>query len=77
MSKTTITIPCSQCMTDLTVDLRQGTVTYKKPARGRGRLRVELQVLTSDLVDEGALFTWEAPCCEDYVDSLEKSEVGL
>lgn len=70
-------VQCSNCMGFIRLDLDAGTATVTIPASGRGSLRTAEQVITRDVVDEGGLYAWEAPCCPDYWDSLDKDAVEV
>ena len=68
------TIQCSNCLTGLTLSKAAGTISLRVPASGRGSKRVEARTITSDVWTEPGLLVWEAPCCDDYVDSLDITE---
>ena len=68
------TIQCSNCMTDLRLSRTGGVISLKVPASGRGSKRVEARTITSDVWAEDGLLVWNAPCCDDYVDSLDITE---
>lgn len=65
-------VQCSNCMGDVALSPAAGTASVRVPASGRGSKRVEARTVRTDLIDEGALWAWEAPCCPDYWDSLER-----
>jgi len=65
-------VNCGNCMETISVSFTNSTVSHKSDAHGRGSKRVEAQTTVNDLFTEGeGFYTWEAPCCEDYWDSLE------
>lgn len=70
-------IDCSNCSTTLTLDPTEGTITYARPASGRGSKRVPATTIVADVwtADE-YLLMWDAPCCtvdgEPYADSYEE-----
>jgi hypothetical protein len=68
-----ITVPCSNCMTPLTLRPDAMTIEFRRPASGRGWKRVEARAVLSYVTFDGALYLWDAPCCPDYADSLEES----
>lgn len=65
-------IDCSNCLTTINLNLSAGTVSHTPKAQGRASKRTEAVTTTNPVWDEDALWSWEAPCCEDYWDSLEK-----
>lgn len=69
-------VPCSQCMSDLRVDLNTLTVHAQIPASGRGRSHTPAHTITEQAWEEPGLIVWQAPCCEDYIDSLEETFAG-
>lgn len=64
-------IPCSNCGTTITLSKGDATVKATLPGSGRGSKRVAPRTVVKDLFSEGGILTWEAPCCEDYWDSLD------
>lgn len=52
------TTQCSNCMSTLTVSLVSGTVSDGKRS-------------TTFYYEDYSFIQWQAPCCEDYWDSLE------
>ncbi len=65
-------VQCSNCTETVTVSFTNSTVSHTVSAHGRAGKRVEARTTTNDLFSEGEYFhNWEAPCCEDYWDSLE------
>lgn len=65
------TVQCSNCMTPLVLKSSAMTIEVTIPAAGRGSKRTPARTVVNEVVDEGALWAWEAPCCPDYWDSLE------
>lgn len=65
-------VQCSNCSETITVSFTNSTVSHTVAAHGRAGKRVEARTTTNDLFNEGeGFYSWEAPCCEDYWDSLE------
>lgn len=62
---------CSNCLGPIELSLSTGIVKVRVAATGRAGKRVEAHVLTAEIVDEGDLLSWEAPCCPDYIDTIE------
>jgi hypothetical protein len=64
-------VECSNCLNTITVSPAKGEATYTVPASGRAGKRTAATTTTTPVWHEGHLIVWEAPCCDDYVDSLE------
>ena len=70
---------CSNCGTQIKLNLSAEAAEYTTTAYGRGSKRVEAQLISNLLwVDSNGLVVWESPCCkvdgESYEDSLEPWE---
>ena len=65
-------IQCSNCMTPITIDFVEASVSFTSKASGRGSKRVEAQTVTNPLFGESPFYTWDSPCCEGYADSFEE-----
>ena len=64
-------VNCSNCMTVLDLNISAGTITHETTAQGRASKRVYAQTIINDVIVDGVLAMWDAPCCEDYADSFE------
>jgi hypothetical protein len=65
-------VDCSNCLTTITVDRARGVATHSIPAQGRGSKRTAAATITKHAwVEDDCLLVWEAPCCDDYVDSFD------
>jgi hypothetical protein len=56
----------------ISINFTSAEVSYTNKAHGRGSKRTQSTTTTNPVFDEGAIYSWEAPCCEDYWDSYEE-----
>jgi len=71
---------CSNCGTQITLNLSAEVAEYTTAAYGKASKRVPARTVSNSLwVDSSGLVVWDAPCCnlngdEVYSDSLEPWE---
>jgi len=70
---------CSNCGTQITLNLSAEAAEFTTTAYGKGSKRVPAQTISNPLwVDSNGLVCWDAPCCksdgEEYSDSIEPWE---
>jgi len=58
-------VPCSHCLTSLRYDTVFNTVTFMPFSEG-------LDVIFSDIEDDGDRWRWDSPCCEQSYDTVDK-----
>lgn len=71
---------CSNCGTQITLNLAAEVAEFTTAAHGRASKRVPARTVSNSLwIDSNGLVCWDAPCCnlngdEVYSDSLEPWE---
>jgi hypothetical protein len=72
-------INCSNCGTQITLNLAAEAAEFTTTAYGKGSKRVAAETISNPLeLDSSGLVVWEAPCCTDeggvYEDTIEPWE---
>ena len=66
---------CSNCGTQIKLNLSAEAAEYSTEAYGKGSKRVKAQLISNPLwIDYNGLVCWDAPCCKEYSDSIEPWE---
>lgn len=73
---------CSNCGTQITLNLVADAAEYTTTATGKGSKRVHAETISNPLwVDSQGLIVWDAPCCKEdgeaYSDSIEPWDYPL